>query len=189
MFIYEHCKLRQLVEDDLETILKWRNSEHIRANMFSDHIITIEEHLSWYKNLLVYEQFNKYMIYEYSGIPTGLVYITQIDKFNNKCYWGFYIGEKDAPKGSGLAMGYLALEYIFEVLKIRKLCSKILAFNKASINYHKKLGFSMEGHLIEHVLKKGVYEDVIIMTLFQREWFNINESLVTKCFGGRKKYE
>lgn len=184
MLFFNHCKLRQIVEDDLEIILKWRNSEHVRANMFTDHIITKEEHMSWYNNFKKYEQLNKYMVYEYSGTSIGLVNITQIDRLNSKCHWGFYIGEKNAPKGSGLAMGYLALEYIFEVLKIRKLCSEILAFNQASINYHKKLGFSIEGRLKEHVLKKGVYNDVIIMALFQREWFNINNSLAIKCFGG-----
>lgn len=184
MLSYEHCKLRQLVESDLATVLEWRNSEHVSSNMLTDHIITKEEHFLWYKNLLSQKQMNKYLVYEYLGDPVGLVYLTQIDNFNNKCYWGFYIGEKDAPKGSGLAMGYLALEYFFKVLRIRKICSEVLAFNKASINYHKKLGFTMEGRLVKHILKKDSYEDVIIMALFEQEWFNISEGIAIKCFGG-----
>ena len=183
MLPFESCKLKLLDENDLEKVLKWRNSENVRTNMFTAHIISWEEHLSWYKKITT-EQSNKCMLFEYEEIPIGLVQLTNIDEHNSRCYWGFYIGDKDAPKGSGLAMGYLALEYIFEELKVRKLCSEVLAFNKVSIEYQKKLGFSVEGYLKEHILRNKVFEDIVLLALFQKEWHDIKDALLTKCFGG-----
>jgi len=40
----EECGLRPIEEGDLATVLEWRNSERIRANMYTDHLISREEH-------------------------------------------------------------------------------------------------------------------------------------------------
>ena len=42
----DDCQLRPVLESDLGLIRQWRNSERIRANMFTDHIISSEEHLA-----------------------------------------------------------------------------------------------------------------------------------------------
>ena len=89
---------------------------------------------------------------------------------NLTCDWGFYIGEQTAPKGLGTVLGYKALEYIFEQLKMRKVCAEVLDYNEASIHFHKKLGFIEEGRLQEHVFKDGAYHDVILMGMFAENW-------------------
>ncbi|MCG6175025.1 GNAT family protein, partial [Anoxybacillus sp. LAT_31] len=53
---------------------------------------------------------------------------------------------------------------------IRKLCAEIIGFNERSIHYHQRLGFRTEGVLREHVLKNNQYVDVILMSLFNKEW-------------------
>ena len=51
MFEMNGYSLRQLEEPDLPIILEWRNDESVRKNMYTDHIISIEEHKRWYANL------------------------------------------------------------------------------------------------------------------------------------------
>lgn len=175
------CYLRTIRENDTELILQWRNSEKIRAVMFKDHLITVEEHLVWYKKVQQNTTNSKHMIFEYYGTPLGQLNITQIDQNNNRCYWGFLIGADDAPKGSGMAMGYLALEFVFESLKMHKLCSEVLSFNTISTNYHKKLGFIEEGYFKEHIFKNGKYQDVVCLALFQENWQKNKQDLISCC--------
>jgi UDP-4-amino-4,6-dideoxy-N-acetyl-beta-L-altrosamine N-acetyltransferase len=154
---------------DLEIILEWRNSERIRAHMYSDHVISGQEHRQWFKRLQESHS-EKCLMFLRETEPTGVVRITQIDSTHRRCYWGFYIGDTNAPKGSGLMMGYLALEYIFSKLDMRKVCGEAFAFNKASLSYHLKMGFVEEGRFVEHVLKNGRYEDIVGFALFKDEW-------------------
>lgn len=161
-------KLRKLEKSDLNRILVWRNSDRIRVTMFTDHVITPEEHRKWFEDM---DNSDKvYFIFELDCIPVGLSNFTEIDWLNNRCFWGFYIGETEVPRGTGLLMGYLSMEYAFEQFKIRKVCSHVLAGNKVSLNYHKKLGFSEEGLFKQHIKKNDRYEDVIYLALFNDDW-------------------
>ena len=171
-------QLRILKEEDWDMVLKWRNSDRVRLSMFSTHVITKEEHRNWYFNL----DYNtcRYFVFEYQQRPVGLVYFTEIDQNNNRCSWGFYLGETDVPPGTGLLMGYLSMEYVFTVLNIRKLCSQVLGNNETSFRYHHKLGFKEEGRLLKHVFHNGIYVDVIVMALFKNEWEGVRDDL---CFG------
>lgn len=168
--------LRALEDEDLELVLQWRNSDRVRYSMFSTHVITKEEHRNWYSNL----DYNscRYLIFEYLQRPVGLVNFTEIDRYNYRCDWGFYLGETDVPPGTGLLMGYLGIEYAFTVLNIRKLCSQVLANNETSVRYHHKLGFKDEGQLLKHHLHNGVYVDVIMMALFKDDWERVRDAPV-----------
>ncbi|OPX90130.1 MAG: putative ribosomal N-acetyltransferase YdaF [Pelotomaculum sp. PtaB.Bin013] len=168
MFSIEGFKLRQIEKSDLEKILNWRNSDRIRANMFSDHIITMEEHLAWYQRIKQAQNV-RCNIFEYNKEPIGLVNFTEIDRKNSICFWGFYLGESKML-GTGLIMGYLGLNYAFNIVDIRKVYGQVFAFNLHSVNFFKKLGFMEEGRFRKHVIKNGVPEDVIFFGLFKEEW-------------------
>ena len=177
----EECRLRPIEWDDLEKILKWRNSERIRANMYTDHIISLEEHRAWFERSKL-QTTSVYLVFDVQDQPAGLVYFTDIDKNNSKSHWGFYLGEENIPRGSGTVMGVLGLDYAFTQLKIRKLCGEAFAFNDASIRFHKRLGFSEEGRFIKHVLRRGVYEDVVSFALFREDWLNKQQNLNGAAF-------
>jgi len=150
--------------------------------MYNDEIISLQEHTAWFKKVAE-EQKSYHLIFEYRNQPIGVINITQVDRKNEKCYWGFYIGKSSTPPGSGLAMGFYGLNYIFSELHMRKLCSEALAFNIPSVNYHLTLGFFKEGQLRKHVLKNGNFEDVVCLGIFQEEWQNTKNKIEIKCFG------
>ena len=176
----EDYQLRPIMEKDLGQVLEWRNSARIRAYMYTDHIITMDEHRAWFERLQE-NSFSSFLIFEYRGFPVGIKSFSQIDKQNNKCYWGFYIGEPDLPRGSATLMGVMALEYIFGIHNFRKLCAEAFAFNQASISYHKRLGFVEEGHFVKHILKNGSYENVISFALFYDDWLRNKDNLEQLC--------
>lgn len=177
--------IRPMEERDLDMVLEWRNSERVRACMYTDHIITRQEHQAWFERIQRME-FPTTLIFEYCGAPAGLKSFSQIDRHNNRCHWGFYLGETELPRGCATAMGFLALEYIFEEHNFRKLCAEAFAFNAASLGYHRRLGFSQEGCFVRHVLKNSCYEDVISLAVFRDDWLAIKPALAIKLFGGEE---
>jgi UDP-4-amino-4,6-dideoxy-N-acetyl-beta-L-altrosamine N-acetyltransferase len=166
---YEDCRLRSMAEDDLEQVFEWRNSERIRLNMYTDQLISIEQHRAWFTQLQN-DSASVYQIFEYHHVPAGIVNFTQIDKRSNKAYWGFYLGREDLPRGAGTLMGELGLSFAFNELKLRKLCGEAFAFNEASIRFHQKLGFVEEGRFKQHILKKNKYEDIVCFALFENNY-------------------
>ena len=161
--------LRPVEDKDLEIVLEWRNSEHIRANMYSDHIINADEHQAWY-NRIKQDRESSFNIFEYQQRPLGIVQFNNIDKKNNNSFWGFYLGEQNLPKGTGLVLGYFGLTFGFEKLELRKIIGESFVFNTVSVNFHKKLGFVEEGRYKKHILKNGNYEDIVSFAIFIDNW-------------------
>lgn len=169
MLNIEDYSLRLMEEKDLLHVLEWRNSANIRANMFTDQIISLDDHLAWFERLQkkLEAAFN---IFEYLGQPAGVVNFTDFDNKNNRWNWGIYLGKEDLPRGSGSIMGQLGLSYAFEHLDARKLCGECFAFNTSSIKFHQRMGFNQEGFFKKHVYKNGVYEDIIAFGLLKDDY-------------------
>jgi UDP-4-amino-4,6-dideoxy-N-acetyl-beta-L-altrosamine N-acetyltransferase len=180
--VFERACLIDLDESHLQLVLNWRNQVHIRNVMFHDEVITFEEHQKWF-NKLKGDDRTIVKIFSLNDILLGIVSFTKIDYKNEKCSWGFYIGEKEAPKGSGTILGFLALKFIFEQVRLRKVCAEIIDHNEKSIHFHRKLGFQKEGVLKEHVLKNCEHLDIILMALFNQEWREKKDSIETMIKG------
>lgn len=168
--------LRVLAEEDKEIIYQWRNSEPIRVNMYNDRPIPYEDHCQWMENVLN-NQTDYYRLFLYQNKPLGLVSFKEMNYQNQTCVWGFYIGENDAPKGSGTIMGRLALDYAFYQLKMRKIIGVVLSFNKRSEMFHQKLGFNQEGLFKKELSRDGQFIDLIRFALFKEEWESQKEKL------------
>jgi UDP-4-amino-4,6-dideoxy-N-acetyl-beta-L-altrosamine N-acetyltransferase len=177
----EDYKLRPIEEIDIERVLDWRNSDRVRAYMYTDHIIGMEEHRVWFERMQQ-NQNMLYLICELQYRPIGLVCFTDIDRYNQNCYWGFYLGETDVPPGTGSCMEFIALEYAFDVLKIRKLCCEVFDFNERVIKLHKKFFFEEEGRFIKHRIKNGNYHDIVFLSLFRENWLKNQDKILKVVF-------
>lgn len=162
-------QLRDINKDDLKKILYWRNQLSIRSVMFNDSLISWEQHIKWYESLVKSE--NKISkIFTINGKDLGVLNINNINQETGCCEWGFYIGEKNSPKGAGLLLGFTSLEYIFKKLKMRKINAEVLESNIVSRNFHEKLGFHLDGVLRKEVKRNDIFEDLYLYSLFNHEW-------------------
>lgn len=177
---------RELDEKDLETVRHWRNQDHVRAAMFTDHLISAEEHHDWYSRLQE-DDTSFHLIVEYRGKDIGLFYVTEIDRRNNTCSWGFYLGSEHPLPGIGAVIEYLGLEYMFETLQIRKVWAKVLANNSKVLHMHRGFGFTEEGRLRGQVRKEDRFEDIVIIGMFDYEWQGIKDTIGVKIFGRLKE--
>lgn len=183
MLNFSDVSLRKIAAEDSELIRQWRNSDRIRINMYNDHIISKEEHEYWFQRAQQENNSASYLVFEINHRAIGFVSFTNIDAMHDRCSWAFYLGETDVPRGAGAAMEFIALDYAFNQLGIRKLCCEVFSFNSGVIRLHEKFGFIQEGKFIKHFLKNGKYEDIVSLALFKECWDENSAKLKAKCFG------
>ena len=167
MFDFRHCNLKPMTPQDLEMVLIWRNHPTVRQHMLTQHPISYEEHALWFEKSTSNLK-RKIMLIECQGIAFGLVHFSGIEE--NACAeWGFYLSP-DAPKGSGNSLGNTALSFAFNELQLHKVCGQVLASNHASIRFHERFGFKLEGRLREQVEISSKFQDLLCFGLLKTEW-------------------
>lgn len=177
MLSLDDLKLRPMIEDDLETVFRWRNSDAVRRYMHTDHLIKPEEHRKWYQRMCE-DPHCETLIAEYIGRPVGVISITDIKEQDATCTWGMYIGEDMRNLGIGVLMEIHAIDRMVEHHKIRKIWGETLESNDRVILMHKRFGFEEEGTFRKHVFRGGRYEDVIRTALFTDRWQEIREEII-----------
>jgi UDP-4-amino-4,6-dideoxy-N-acetyl-beta-L-altrosamine N-acetyltransferase len=166
-----------MIESDLEQVLKWRNHPDIRCYMYTQRIISREEHKTWF-DLSIKDDNKHLLIYEENNAQKGFVQF-QREKESHFANWGFYT-EPNALKGTGRRLGQAALWYAFVDLQLHKVYGESLALNQRSIRFHRALGFRQEGRFRDHHFDGRRYHDVIRFGLVKPEWKSaIKEKL--KC--------
>lgn len=162
--------LRDIKRDELELMLSWRNEPRVRSNMYTQHLISPEEHYAWWDRMQD-RQNQHYYMFEYENQPCGIAAFNAIDLANKNSAWAFY-ASPSAPRGTGIRMEYLMLEQAFTTLNLHKLYCEVLAFNKAVISLHQKFGFEAEGVFRSQHIVDGEYVDVHRLAIFKEQWLN-----------------
>lgn len=134
--------LRQMCEEDLEMVLLWRNSEHIRQYALTQETITLQEHKAWFDSLA--KKGDLYFIIESDKKPVGLIWANRFQE--KSCETGMYIYETKLQNSLFAYKVSLTLnEYLFQVRKLEAIECEILNENKRSIRYTLSLGYE-ESH-------------------------------------------
>lgn len=106
------------------------------------------------------------------GDSDGLIWVQNIRPDNtaavNIVFWG---NRKAfvAAFGSGKETKPLALSYIMDALKLRKLRAYIEVENKASWRMAERAGFKREAHFRKEKARAGAYRDVYVYGLLREE--------------------
>jgi UDP-4-amino-4,6-dideoxy-N-acetyl-beta-L-altrosamine N-acetyltransferase len=168
---------------DIELIREWRNSLEVSQYMYTDDFITKEQQTSWF-NKISQEENSRYWIVKYEDKKIGVASITNIDRINRKCFWGFYLENTEIRgKGIGAKIEFNVLKVVFDEMNLNKLCGEVFSFNEKVVNMHEKFGFRREGYLRNHIFKNNKFHDVVIIGLLSSEWNQLKESLRNKIYG------
>jgi UDP-4-amino-4,6-dideoxy-N-acetyl-beta-L-altrosamine N-acetyltransferase len=162
--------LRPVREDDSDRLHGWRNSPEVAAYMYTDHVISPEEHARWFAGVAG-DPRRAYWIIEADGAPAGLANVYDIDRAHGRAAWAYYLADP-AVRGKGVG-GYVEfwmIEQAFGPLGLRKLWCEVLASNEAVWRLHQKFGFKEEARLRAHVVKAGQPQDVLGLGLLADEW-------------------
>ena len=136
----EDYSIRNVEEKDLPQLLEWRNSDRIRKNMLTQHIISWEEHKNWFKKISQYDK-PLHFVVEYKNEMVGYCGINDYNPQNKSCTSGSYIGKVDnVPVDIALMCGYLLNVYIFERLGMKCVESDVILENKRVLKFNKMIG-------------------------------------------------
>lgn len=171
---------RDMRVTDLEMVLGWRNAPEVRRNMYTSHVISMEEHTRWWRNASQ-RQDRQHFIFEDAAGPQGVALLTDLDRTNRNASWAFYARPK-APRGTGSRMEFLLLDHAFLVLDLHKLNCEVLDFNEAVIRLHQKFGFLIEGRFRDQHLADGRFVDVVRLGLLASEWTEARERIAGRVF-------
>lgn len=159
--------IRKMEHRDLELVLTWRNAPDVRRFMYTQHEISLAEHISWFDRASQDPKHHLF-IFEQEGRPQGFINLheTAVGAIAD---WGFYAAP-DAAKGIGRQLGLNALNHAFIQLGLHKVCGQALAYNERSIQFHLRLGFLQEGVLREQHYDGEQYHDIVCFGLLANEW-------------------
>ena len=165
-----NVELRPLEAADKDRVLGWRNAPDVRRFMYTDHVISPDEHGRWFAGLEG-DQTRRYWIVEARGQPVGLANLYDIDRRHQRSSWAYYLAD---PSVRGLGLGsfveYWVLEHVFEELQLAKLWCEVLASNEPVWRLHQTFGFTLEARFRGHVVKEGAREDVLGLGILADEW-------------------
>ena len=163
----ESCHIRPMTEADLHVVLTWRNHPNVRRYMFTQHEIGLDEHGQWFSKAKL-DSSRRLLIVEEERQGIGYVQFNSVAKCG-VADWGFYI-RPEAPKGTGIKLAITALNYAFCDLMLHKVCGQAIEYNKASVAFHQRLGFSLEGVLRDQQCVEGSYWNLHCFGLLSQEW-------------------
>ena len=175
--------LRPLTLSDTDFIVKWRNTESVRKNLFSQDLISPESHRKYYNEYIethkCYQFILEQIVYEngniYScSVPVGTVYLKDIDYENSKALMGIFIGESvDRGKGFGKEAVQLILKYGFLQLGLNKIYLQVICNNEKMMSLCEEIGFIKEGRLREDYFRDGSYHDIEQLSILKSDFINI----------------
>lgn len=166
--------LRPLTENDTANIVKWRNSDSVRKNLYTQTILTSEQHLNYYRNTVQAGKCVQYIISVIENgknLDIGTAFIKNIDWANRKGEFGMFIGE-NSFRGKGYAAPVVQkiLEIAFSKLMLHRVYLSVMADNVPAIKTYERAGFLREGRLQDDYLRNDGFIDIIVMGITEPLW-------------------
>lgn len=112
---------------------------------------------------------------EVNGEFIGMMGIHGIDYRHGTATTGAWMGRPFQGKGYGVEAKMLLLEYAFNTLNLRKVCSNVFEFNLPSLKYSGKCGYKEEGRLRAHIFARGQYWDKVQLAVFREDFLPLWE--------------
>lgn len=169
----EKIELRVLEKDDLEFIHQLNNNPNIMSFWFEEPFQSMAHLEKMYEKSIDNQEVRQFVIKK-GNEKLGYVGIFAIDPIHRKAEFGIMIDPKHQGYGYAGTATQLAMDYAFATLNLHKLYLIVDRINEKAIHVYEKIGFKVEGVLREEYFINGTFHDVSIMSIFQREYLQIN---------------
>ena len=175
--------LREIIKcthEQKQALRKIRNQDGVRKYMYTDHIISLDEHLAWVQHLQRNNQQAVFIVLM-DGVVGGVVSVNEIDRINLKSDWAFYLNAS-IWGGLGAALEFGLINFIFQTRGLEKLNCEVIKTNEAVVKLHKKFGSVEEGFRRENIIKNENRIGVFCLGLTKSDWVKKKEMV-------KKRYE
>jgi UDP-4-amino-4,6-dideoxy-N-acetyl-beta-L-altrosamine N-acetyltransferase len=145
-----------------EIVRNWRNHDKIRKWMYTDHIISKQEHNTFFESLKSNNQ-SFFWFIKLWDMYIGVIYFPYTDFRNKNTYFGIYANPDCKVPGIGIKLDTLAIKLAFGHAGFHSLHLEVIEDNHSVIDLHERMGFVKEGKLRGFVQKDGIWKDVVVM--------------------------
>lgn len=171
--------LRPIMEADVPYLLRWINDPEITQYLNVYLPMSEAEEREWVKNLHKDKTRNIVFMIVVDGKPIGTMGLHGINWKSRVATTGALIGEKEYwGRGYGTEAKMLLLNYAFNNLNLRKICSSVLAFNGRSAKALQKCGYKKEGFRKDQYFHDGTYWDEVLFAVFREDWLPLWDEYV-----------
>lgn len=132
--------LRSVTKEDANLLFEWRNQPRIRNASLNNQQLVWNDHVAYIDRITSGRSKGIWTVYSEQGKELG--HVNAVPSEGKYWRWSFYIGENDAPSGSGRRMLGAFLSDILQRDDIDGICATVLKNNTKSIHLHQSLGFT-----------------------------------------------
>lgn len=164
--------LRPITLEDTDEILKIRNSENVVSHFFYRKPISREEHINWVENKVKKGDVIQFTVcLKNTDEIVGSVYMQHYVPKDNAIESGIFMGD-NAPKGQGIgteAYNLMNKNVAFDMLKLDKIYTRVIADNIPSVKLHLKCGFTQSGVFMQKTIPDGEELKTIEFVMYRNE--------------------
>lgn len=154
------------------------NDPDVNQYLCTIHPISLEEELKWLESL--HNKNGRDVVFAVVLVENdeliGGMGLHDINHLHGTATTGSYIGKAEhRGKGYGTEAKMLLLDYAFNTLNLRKICSNVYDFNGRSKRCLEKCGYHVEGVRKEQHYRNGRYCDDILLAIFKNDFIPLSE--------------
>ncbi|MER6271513.1 GNAT family protein [Streptomyces sp900105755] len=109
-----------------------------------------------------------------TGVTVGAVGSHLADSRAGWFEYGVTIGAEHRRKGYAVEAVVLLMRFMFAERRYHRCQARIFAHNEASLTLHRRLGFTEEGRLRDHVFVAGRHRDLVMMGMLADEFAQLH---------------
>lgn len=151
---------------DMDSIISffddYEDSKYFRYDKFYTHMDKVLYLKKQFNEIDFFENYLWTITLKEENKIVGIISLRGIDKYENKAYLNYFLLKEFRKKGYMNEAIKLVISFSFEKLKLHKIKANVVENNIASRKTLEKLGFKLEGTLIDEVtLEKEYYNNCI----------------------------
>ena len=168
-------EITKCTDEQKKSARKVRNQESVRKSMYTEHEISLNEHLAWVERL---QSDNRQIVFVVlvDEVVSGVVSVNAIDRLHLKSDWAFYL-DANVRGGLGAALEFGLINFVFQRVGLEKLNCEVIETNEAVVKLHKKFGFVEEGFRRENIIKNENRMGVFFLGLTKSDWEREKETV------------
>lgn len=161
--------LRKLEVEDLDRTWVWLQKPDVYWKIGVDMPVSKASQLRWFEEQ---DKSSSKIVFAIclsgDGRHMGNVSLDMIDWRHRNARLAVFIGDEE-QRGNriGTRGVRLAARYAFDFLNLHKVWCKTTAGDEAVLRFYKKIGFRVEGTLVQHEFIEGNYVDKVVLGLLK----------------------
>lgn len=140
----ERLMLREINEEDSQEIVKWRSSSDVYMFMKSPHVITMSEHLEWFRNVYSHSNnLSEWIALEKS--TAAKIGVFSVNLLDDTAKIGWLLESSAQRKGYAYEAVKAVMSFIKKYTSVVKIIAEVHKDNLPSKLLAQRLGFELAG--------------------------------------------